>query len=218
MWFLWSVFFNIIIVCLVRRMGDSFLFYSIIWIGLLFVPPFLLDGVYSFMYPFFVIGYLSNKYGIIQRCRNYISIYSFVSFLLFLLCLYFFERESYVYVSGQSINREFGLFYLIVDIYRLITGLLGSVSIMYICFIIYTKNTLDRFIKVITSFGKMSMGIYCFQCLFFSYWETMIIGCVPFFSVFSTLVTFFLAGSFSIFLTWMSMKSRVAKILLLGGR
>ena len=214
-WFLWSILLNATIVIIVRKFNDSFILYVLFEVGLLFIPEKTLPGVYSFMYPFFVLGYLTNK----SKVNNYWVFHSSIiigSSILFIILLLFYNSESYVYNSGQYIFRESGYYYLILDTYRLIIGLIGSISFLSIVYAskVYKINSILT--KSIMDFGKLSLGIYCFQELFFFIGQKYFAS-INAQGVVSTLNTFVLGFGLSYILTKVAMKCKIIKYVLFGG-
>ena len=218
LWFLWSVFLNMSIVLIVHKFKDSIYLYLTLWFCLLLLPSYRLIPQYSFMFPYFVIGYLINKHNALSK----LSInYKIICALLFLyLCLFaFYDTDTYVYVSGQHILRAGGLYYFMLDIYRFAIGLIGSALVLLIIFYIYRLiGNKSRLICCISTLGLCSLGIYCFQETFFFYYKTHIISNISGFSALATLLTFTLAIGISFALTILSRQNKLTRLLLLGGR
>jgi len=130
-WFLWAVLLCSVVVLIVNRfLKDSIIVYVVIF-GLTFVIPnmIMVDELYRFMFPLFVLAYLICKYNILENLsvRKIYSI-TIVSMVVFIALLIFYDRESYIYISGHSlIHKQNWLHQLFVDIYRIVIGIAGSI-------------------------------------------------------------------------------------------
>lgn len=219
LWFLWSVFLNSMIIQIVHRYGDRVWLYLIIWGVSLLIPDDTLRGVYSFMYPFFVIGYLTAKHGFIcHSMSKELPILTISSFLLFLPCLFFFERESYVYVSGQCICRENGWHFFLLDIYRLLTGLLGSTFVLCLLKLLYDRLFVQKTMSLMIILGKYSMGIYCFQTIILSWLAGYVVPNFNEQGILPVAIMFLTVMGGSMICTYIVRKVKILNYFLLGGR
>ena len=65
LWFLWAIFWcSLIVLFVVRWFRDNILVYIILWSLMLFLPGLYGINLYVYMYPFFVVGYLWNRFHI----------------------------------------------------------------------------------------------------------------------------------------------------------
>ena len=162
-WFLWAVLLCSVVVLIVNRfLKDSIIVYVVIF-GLTFVIPnmIMVDELYRFMFPLFVLAYLICKYNILENLsvRKIYSI-TIVSMVVFIALLIFYDRESYIYISGHSlIHKQNWLHQLFVDIYRIVIGIAGSIFFWGLFSIIskYIKGIVS---KVLLCLGTNTMGIY----------------------------------------------------------
>lgn len=162
-WFLWAVLLCSVVVLIVNRfLKDSIIVYIVIF-GLTFIIPniIMVDELYRFMFPLFVFAYLISKYNIIKNIsvRKVYAI-TIASMIIFIALLIFYNRESYIYISGHSlIHKQNWLHQLFVDIYRIVIGIAGAVFFWGLFSIIskYIKGVLS---KVLICLGTNTMGIY----------------------------------------------------------
>lgn len=211
LWFLWSVFFNSIIVIFVSKWFDNPLIYLFIGFFMLFIPNHKLLGVYSFMYPYFIIGYYAYRTNFLNKI-TITKEKSFTLGILFLICIVFYNKDSYVYTSGQCILN--GIYYLLLDIYRFVTGLIGSAFVLCFIYLFYQHF---NFSYVFQKLGKNSMELYCFQDLIISWFLIYILPLIPNsndFNIFTTFLSFLLIVSFSIISTAITKKHKYLNFLL----
>ena len=174
LWFLWAVFWSSCIVLLGRRFfKDSIWFYCLVLVLTFFLPDEHRIALYKFIYPYFVIGYLFCKDGWGDRILSGKSADNLValaiSWIIFIVLLFFYDRDSYVYTSLFSILREGGVDFgqLGIDFYRFSIGLMGSIaSILLVKFIYPHLN--GKFIKSVAYIGMNSLGIYILSSIIFN--------------------------------------------------
>lgn len=133
LWFLWAVIFCTTIIVLVKYIwNDSLIVYFILWFSFFVIPDFVNSSLWKFVFPFFLMGYLFNKYNVlsIYKC---ISIRRRFCIMLFLMIIYFaslklYSFNVYIYNSGYFVikngNFEFNKF--LIDIFRMILGMIGT--------------------------------------------------------------------------------------------
>lgn len=169
LWFLTSVLFcSIMVLAGHVAFRDSPLFHAVVTLGLLFVPNSWLDGLHVFMYPYFTIGFLWNKYG----CKDY---YGQVArkwkwlVLVAAACMYavlfeFYDKpEHSVYLNGTSLyGRESIVSQAIVDVLRYAYGWMGVVMTMVGVDLWFTSRCRPskRIQCVLRQLGQSTMGIY----------------------------------------------------------
>lgn len=177
-WFLWAIFWCSIVILFVNKFGkDKLYIYIILFVIMFFIPAKLNTHLYIYMFPFFTIGYLFNKYSLCNIVSK-ISQTKLIGILLISIISYsllykYLSQHFYIYQSGTCIIRKTGIldwkqFY--IDLYRYLIGFVGSLIILIGIYlldkIIYTKN--HYYIKNSTSFvhkmiekaGIKSLGIY----------------------------------------------------------
>ncbi|HEX8426094.1 acyltransferase family protein [Hymenobacter sp.] len=124
----------------------------------------LLPNGYNFYFvkfslPYFFAGYLYHKYA--STLPGLRSILTYFSFLLFPLLLLLWNRDIYIYNSGQTfsvLSSESGL----LVIYRFVIGMVGVLF-----FVAFAKGLISIFgEKVISEIGKQSLGIFLISTIF----------------------------------------------------
>lgn len=135
-WFLLAILYCSSIMFVVRKyFKDSFLIYFIVFI-LTFITPDSMANLhlYKYMYPFFVCGCLFAEYvGKIKKPFFRFDLkYWFAGALVgFLVLFLFWDIDAYIYTTGytllwrENVGRQF-----IIDIYRILIGFAGSITVM----------------------------------------------------------------------------------------
>ncbi len=172
LWFLWAVFLCSIIVLLVNKfLRDNIFAYLCIFLLTFLTPDRMIVDVfcYKYMYPYFVFGYLFCKYDWNKALKIIKYKYLFIPiFLMYFIMLFFYNNDIYIYNSGISIYSKDILSQLYIDFYRLAIGLLGSLLIIYLFFII-SKSISGVISKIFLYIGKRTMGIYIITNFIFIY-------------------------------------------------
>lgn len=170
-WFIWAIIFCTVITCIIKVLFKDYWLVFILSIVLCpFIPQFVNSSVILFVYPFFVAGYLFNKYRlktvteIIRTHKKYILCLLIV---LWGLLLTQYRRETYIYTSGINVLVSDSIMHqLVVDVYRWITALFGSVScILFVSTVLDQKNQggadKNNMLEIILSYlGDNSLVIY----------------------------------------------------------
>ncbi len=219
LWFLWAVLLNSIIVLVVHKIHYSIAIYALIWLLFLFIPSYRLPPVYSFVFPFFVIGYMANKHNVLSRIVVDKKLLLIVS-AVFISLFFFYDKSSFVYTTGQCILRDNWIHYFALDLYRFAIGLIGSIFILssiYYCYQHFYMK-MSRIFSFLSIAGLYSMGLYCFQDLLFLYYRKFALLHIEDFVIQSPIATFLLISFLSYLLTHYSRKLKLTNILLLGGR
>lgn len=219
LWFLWAVFYCSFAVLLIKKLlKDSVIAYFLIFAISFFTPDILSFAKYKFMYPFFICGYLFNRYcaGKTLTFPKY-KIFAF-SGILFACLLPFYNSSSYIYITGYFVLngaplRQFG-----IDLYRMGIGFAGSIFV--ICLVkILVEKTQDTVLKKGLSFlGKNSLGIYALSEYVFAFVLPMLTA--PLGGV-NYLITFFEMMAISgicLLMALLLQKNRVTNTLFLGAR
>ncbi len=164
-WFLWAVFWNSLVLIIVRKyLKDNPIVYILIFIVLLFIPDSYNLSLYKFMYPYYVIGYYFNKINgldLLKKLKvNQIS-QTFLVGVVFVALFLFYKRETFIYVSGHTLIGSGSMDKLIIIAYRFIIGIIGSTFIILILNTIYKHFAVARkILKLFVVFGIESLGIY----------------------------------------------------------
>lgn len=176
LWFLWAILYASLIIIFVKKgLRDSNIAYLILILISLFIPNMYNAALYSFMLPYYIIGYKFNIYNTNKRLKALYHFdhnrtkYILATCVIFFFLLYFYNYDSYIYTSGYCILNEHLCFHLITNIYRFTIGLIGSCFIL--CIMKYiNKNMKNNMItQCLTTIGKETMGLYIISGYCFSY-------------------------------------------------
>lgn len=215
LWFLWAVFFCSLIILFVNKLfRDNLLIYIVIFCLLFLLPDVYNINLYSYMYIYFVSGYLFNKYNIKFTSDKKLKIIMVISCFIFGCLLCFYNYNSYIYTSGYYILKGDVINQLIIDLYRTIIGLAGSVFVVSILKIINKKYEF----KLLPYVGKYSLGIYLISDIIFMNVFPLINSKITDINYLLILIeTLFVIVS-SIIVSKLIQKSKLLNKLLLGGR
>lgn len=166
-WFISAIIvFQFIGALIHHKFNDSVWIYIILIIATMCIPVDKFASIF-FIYPFFVIGYICNKYNFSKYYIGHKKIIIPVTICLYLIMLFFYNYESYIYTSGYCIIRDgFQLHNLFIDIYRFFIGMMGSAFVMIAISPIYNKIP-TIFCTVCMTLSKYSMFICNSNGLFF---------------------------------------------------
>lgn len=164
LWFLWAILWCSLIVILVEKLfkGQVWI-YGMLIVPLLFTPARYNFHLYTYMYPYFVVGFLFNKFngnGVYRRVIKK-DLYAFVmAVIVFVVLFLFYGYDFYIYTTGIDLFAGNGiLIQLGIDIYRWIIGFAGSSTIIILCKIVCNRWQGTGF-KVLAYLGQISLGIY----------------------------------------------------------
>lgn len=167
LWFLWSVLICSLIILIGRIcFKDSMLYGGAVWIMFLFVPDQYLSNLHVFMFPYFMVGYYWNRFGM-QNRYNLLShrekwMLCGISFVGFLLFYFLYDApERSIYLNGTCLlGRASVITQLLIDMARYIYGFLGVIMVMILIDQLLGFLKESVVCKYIVKFGKMSLGIY----------------------------------------------------------
>lgn len=168
-WFLWSVFFSSIGVVIACKLFKNRWFWGFLFIFIILtlLPEFLEFNkeMNIWMFPYFVSGFLYNKYN--NKIKTNIKmIIGLISIPSFLILFNYFHYDVYIYNSFFTglINTKGILYQNFINIIRFSIGFVGIIMIV---FIINNLFKLKMFNNKITDFiaylGKYSLQIYIVQ-------------------------------------------------------
>lgn len=169
-WFLWAIFYNSLLVLVVRRLlADNILVYIGLYMLTFVVPDSFNAGLYKFMYPFFVSSYLYGA-GKLPRLERFFS-GSKVQVLLLAVIVYaglfsMYGYYAYIYTSGYAVvglrSHIFTEWKFWNDIYRMLIGFAGSAVILLLLRLVYdnSRMILDRAWSLLQNIGIASLAIY----------------------------------------------------------
>ena len=173
-WFLWGILYLSIIVFIIKYLFfDNIIVYFTLFFVLLLVPNEIHNIKLStilFLYPFILIGYFFSKYQevilkVIKENKKFILL---ILLLFFFLQFLFFNKESYIYISGLNITKTklktSVIHQIFIDSFRINIGLTGSCFVLLILEVI-SKKIYNIFIYL----GQNSLSFYCLQELLIVY-------------------------------------------------
>lgn len=127
--------------------------------------PILRYHLFQYMYPYFIIGFLYNRFkSYIPKTLYYAK---YLCFLLFPLLFTHFKRNTFIYLSGINFRNEFGMIntaQLKVDLLRWGIGLVGSICVM-ICVELFKKiPCIGKILRILFAYiGTVSLQLYVTQ-------------------------------------------------------
>ena len=217
-WFLWAVFICSVAVVMVHKfLRDSIVAYVAVFVICFITPDVLLFSLIKFMYPFFVFGYLFNKYKMKRIFNRRGVIISFsLSVAVFIVMIVFCKENYFIYISGFTLlGKENIIQMLYIDMYRMVMGLLGSfIFVLVFCRIEkYIKGMFDR---ILLCLGKNTMGIYIISFFFSVYVLPFITADLSGINYLFTILETILVIAFSMLIIFMLQKTKWTNRLLLG--
>lgn len=169
LWFLWAVFWcSAVVLVVYYGYRNRLWIYMLLFVFSFFVPDIYHVGLYKYMYPYFVAGFLYREGNYKERLRRIYSsnYFLFATGILFVVLLLFYGYDDYIYTSGHRIvNRWFSQ--LGIDLYRYAIGFVGCI------FVILGFYKMERYIKpvipALSYLGRRTMGIYILSGIVFQY-------------------------------------------------
>lgn len=215
LWFLWAVLFCSLGVLVINKLyKDKIIIYCLIFIISFFVPDVFFLNLYKFMYPYFVAGYLINKYNKTQDIKGIIcnKNYFFITTIIYFILLAFYNNDSYIYTTGHCILNGNIIYLLLNNIYRMVIGFVGSLFVTMILYFAYKKINL----KHISYIGKKSLGIYALSDIIFVYILPIITASIQKFNILYTFIETVIILSFCLGMVWILEKNQYTKYIFLG--
>lgn len=173
LWFLWAIFWCSLIVLLVEKIfkGKTWL-YILLLIPMLFTPEKFNLHLYAFMYPYFVAGFMFNKFDGGNRYRkvakkNWVALA--LTTMVFSALFVCYDYDSYIYTTKINLLGENGVItQLGIDVYRWLIGFAGVITVIILCKIICGRWK-GTAVKLFAYFGQISLGIYILNSYVNSY-------------------------------------------------
>lgn len=165
-WFLWAVLYAFLLVCLMHYLlRDSAWVYILIFVAMFFTPDGLGLNAYKYMLPYYLIGFYVNKNrhrlsglpgGRVGTAWGILG-----GGLVFFAAFYFFDADSFIYLTGYKlIGKDYGV-QLGIDVYRFFVGLCGIVFwILVWKALLGLRRTPGRAAEALAYFGRRGFGIY----------------------------------------------------------
>lgn len=174
LWFLWAVWLSSLTLYAFKKKNIS---YKIAYVGtfvvMLLVPDFWVSFAYAkFTFPAFLLGAIvaenNEKYNFAaNRWEILITL-----FIAFLILLPFYNHSCYVYTTKCSLWKKHGWdipLQVVIDTYRTIIGLVGSMLLLLLMKWI-TKKWHSLYVwKILSYVGQHTLGIYIFSSLIYDY-------------------------------------------------
>ena len=168
LWFLWSVLAcSIVVAVAVKSFKNIFVQGLLIIVGIGFVAILPCWDMNIYMYPYFVIGYIYARNE--EKLSKTFTLFSIISLVLFVVMLFLFENKHYIYTSGL-LGENSLLDSIKTDMFRWAIGLFGSVSVIWICKIVFKTINHLKTIKCIELLGKNSLAVYALSVSLLSFW------------------------------------------------
>lgn len=165
LWFLRALFLFYMVVLFINRMlRDKTVYYVLLILATPFIHHRILPDVFAFTMPYFIIGYLFNKYQKAQMLTTLMAhntIVWAISGLAFIVLLGCFEDHYYAYVSKSYLfNGKYPVSFMVfVNIYRHLTACAGCLFVFLSIWFVYGKFH-HSLTTVLTELSKASLCIY----------------------------------------------------------
>ncbi len=193
LWFLWAIFLDSMIVMAIyfsskyisglsmsSRLSPSLLFYSIsaiVCVLFMVLPDIsvIRDGV-KFMFPCFIFGFCINQYDLTTVYKNN-RVLILILCLVAYICLFtkfdyaftFYKSGVYIFNSFFSPNKM-----IFINIYRVVVGILGSLSLMMLVYEISQKVSIPSIVNSLAKLGQHTLGVYILSWILNYYWLKLI--------------------------------------------
>jgi fucose 4-O-acetylase-like acetyltransferase len=220
--FVISVFFSIIAKLIPKYQLVTLCTFGIILFLLPDAPALSLKYV-KYLYPYFLLGFYSNKYKLLlHKIKFHVGLPMLV---IFLLMLYFWKNEYYIYDARMSFYGVTNLLnWGTVICYRYLAGLAGIGSVFFLVNLLPDNFYRLRFVKYVLQSGLNSFGTYIMSSYIFSYGISII--CFPdilianfwFLNFLFTLLLAVILSFFCNAIIYFLNKNEILRIYYLGGR
>lgn len=161
-WFLWAIWWCSFIIIINRKFfKDNIIIYILICLICFVVPDGNNLAVYKFMWPFFCLGYLFNKYDLKTKLSKIYThkAFGFGCLFVFMILFSFYNYNTYIYTTGFTVLGKNIFQQIHNNCFRFLIGLVGSLSVM--CIVYAFMDILPKIIKKFLAFvGTCTMGIY----------------------------------------------------------
>lgn len=165
LWFLWSIFAANFALIIAEKWTKSWWTKIVcLMIGFMAMYVFPNAELNLFLYPYVVLGFYYKKH---TESSFMVKKYGCICILIFLVLLPLYNETSFIYTTGISIWKSNVTVktHILIDLYRYVIGLVGSVSVIYMVYVLSGKfKTLDN---MLSKCGQYTMQIYVVQCFFF---------------------------------------------------
>lgn len=163
-WFLWSVLVASLAIAVICKKFNNIIIRILLLVS--FIPAIALfpnTVLNLFMYPYFILGFFYAEYK--DKLHPAIHNLKYFTLVLFPILLCFYERKHFIYTTGLFNIDKYSLFEIIViDMYRWLIGLIGSIFVLTFVEIIYKyvikKDSKKLIFNGLSTLGKKSLQIY----------------------------------------------------------
>lgn len=190
LWFLWAILICLTIVFIMHfYLEDNIPLYVFGFCCLFIIPDAINLGVYKYLMPYYIAAFYVNMcldrysgseegenredegygkkfgsiiYKITGSYKEKPVMYLILSAVIFGVLFIFYNRDTFIYLSGYRVSRTGFVRQVALDIYRMIIGFAGSAFFM-ILFDRITERFSDYKWPILTAFGRHSLGIYILQ-------------------------------------------------------
>lgn len=159
-----------------------------------------------------------NQHNLLVLFQKQSRLIASISFLVYtVIMIVFFNKDAYFYYSGSHLFKDGQfMFHFNNVITRLLCGYLGTATAISFLWIVYSGCRNNKFINIIATIGKKSLGIYCFQTIICEYLPRYLPYQYP--DTITITITFLLLLIISLAMTSFAEKNNILKKTLLGGR
>lgn len=166
LWFLWSILAaNLVLVVAEKKIESRGA--KIIWlfIGFFLMYVFPNAELNLYLYPYVVLGFYYKKHK--KHFAEKTNLWAWICVVLFILLLPFYNENTFIYTTGISLWKSEMTVpkHILVDIYRYIIGIAGSVTVVF--WVCKSVGKLKRTDMILSKTGRYTMQIYIIQCFFF---------------------------------------------------
>jgi fucose 4-O-acetylase-like acetyltransferase len=167
-WFLTALFIISIVFSYIAKKSPKHQLVSLtaFWIILMLTPDTYNLSYIKFMYPYFVLGFYSNKYKKYLQNRNYLM--GILAFILLGVTLFFWEDKYYIYTTGMSFYDNNLPDKLFIVAYRYLAGLAGIGLVFFLVSLLPDKFFGDYFSRKLSLIGANSFGTYIITSYLFA--------------------------------------------------
>jgi len=166
-WFLWSVIASSLIVSVVFKKINNKLLQLLCLVPLsgliVFFPSYTLT---LFVFPYFVIGFCFSLYR--EKIPAFLMKLKYASLVIFPVMLMFYEKKHYIYTSGLIGSQYSIKEYIFIDAFRWAIGLVGSLFIITVVFLIFKIKPLEKLFTALSKLGGYTLQIYVYQTIILS--------------------------------------------------
>lgn len=180
--------------------------------------PLIVDdniGLYLFfyIYPYFLLGYLVNKYSAYAKMQKNKFLIFGISLCCYVVFMLFYTESSFIYTSKLCLfqNGSLDIMQFIIDLYRWGVALFECIAVLSLVSILI--GYMGYLVNALSKIGVFSLGIYGFQMIIFCFHSIHLINIIT-----GGCILFLIVLLLSFTLTWSVSQTKVLNKLFLGGR